>query len=106
MRAAKNYAAKNGGAQLGPVHVDSSALYEGGEKPARLVGRGNRRRRRPRLCAAERTLDPPRRRRRRGTPGARRGSGVDALQRLRRRHPSGQNGQVDVRAVDLPTACA
>src|SRR5207302_4135720 len=107
--AAKKCAAKNGGAQLGPVHVDSSALYEGGEKlglgssaavTAAVVGLA--------FAKAERTLDPhalfavadAAHAEAQGT----RGSGVDVacsvyggtIRFVRK------NGDVDVRAVDLP----
>jgi phosphomevalonate kinase len=109
VRAAKDYAAKNGGAPLGNVRVDSTALYEGGEKlglgssaavTTAVVGLS--------LAKAERTLDP------RavfaiadaahGEAQGTRGSGVDvacsvyggAIRFVRK------NGDVDVRSVDLP----
>jgi phosphomevalonate kinase len=109
VRAAKSYAAKNGGAQLGPVRVDSSALYEGTEKlglgssaavTAAVVGLA--------MAKAERTLEPralfavadAAHAEAQGT----RGSGVDvacsvyggAIRFVRK------NGDVDVRTVDLP----
>lgn len=107
--AAKAFAAKNGGAALGDVAVDSSALYEGDVKlglgssaavTAAVVGLA--------LAKAERTLDPravfaiadAAHAEAQGT----RGSGVDvacsvfggAIRFCRK------NGEVDVRSVDLP----
>jgi len=109
VRAAKSCAAKNGGATLGPVRVDSSALYEGGQKlglgssaavTTAVVGLA--------LAKAERTLEPravfaiadAAHAEGQGT----RGSGVDvacsvfggAIRFVRK------NGDVDVRSVDLP----
>lgn len=109
VRAAKAYAAKSGGAQLGDVRVDSSALYEGGEKlglgssaavTAAVVGLA--------MAKAERTLEPQvlfavadeAHAEAQGT----RGSGVDiacsiyggAIRFVRK------NREVDVRPVDLP----
>jgi len=109
VRAAKTVAAKNGGATLGDVHVDSSALYEAGVKlglgssaavTTAVVGLA--------LAKAERTLEPravfaiadAAHAEGQGT----RGSGVDvacsvyggAIRFVRK------NGDVDVRSVDLP----
>lgn len=109
VRAAKECAAKNGGAPLGDVRVDSSALYDSGEKlglgssaavTTAVVGLS--------LAKAERTLDP------RavfaiadaahGQAQRTRGSGVDvacsvyggAIRFVRKQR------DVDVRSVDLP----
>ncbi|HEX9105283.1 MAG TPA: hypothetical protein VF997_23895 [Polyangia bacterium] len=109
VRAAKEYAGKNGGAKLGPVRVDSSALYENGDKlglgssaavTTAVVGLA--------MATAERTLEPrvlfaiadAAHAEAQGT----RGSGVDvacsvyggAIRFVRK------NGDVDVRAIDLP----
>ena len=109
VRAAKDYAAKNGGAPLGNVRVDSTALYESGEKlglgssaavTTVVVGLA--------FAKAERTLEPrvtfaiadAAHAEAQGT----RGSGVDvacsvyggAIRFVRK------NGDVDVRSVDLP----
>lgn len=109
VRAAKKFAADNGGAALDGVRVDSSALYEGGVKlglgssaavTTAVVGLS--------LGKAERTLDPSAvfaiadaaHAQAQGT----RGSGVDvacsvyggAIRFVRK------NGDVDVRSVDLP----
>lgn len=113
VRAAKEFAAKNGGATLGAVRVDSSALYENGDKlglgssaavTSAVVGLA--------FAKAERTpittIDPrvlfaiadAAHAEAQGT----RGSGVDvacsvyggAIRFVRK------NGDVDVRSVDLP----
>ena len=109
VRAAKSWAEKSGGAALGDVIVDSSALYEGGDKlglgssaavTAAVVGLA--------MAKAERTLEPhvlfaiadAAHAEAQGT----RGSGVDvacsvyggAIRFVRK------NGDVDVRVVDLP----
>ncbi|MCU1276523.1 MAG: phosphomevalonate kinase [bacterium] len=109
VRAARSCAAKNGGATLGNVRVDSTALYENGNKlglgssaavTAAVVGLA--------MARAERTLEPhvlfAIADAAHGEAQGTRGSGVDVavsvyggtIRFVRK------NGAVDVRTVDLP----